>query len=68
MSDELYQIEDATLIKLTDKAMLIGSDQTGQVWIPLSLIEGCDLANEGDFGELEVPMWFANREEFEGAE
>lgn len=67
MSD-LYQIEDATLIKDGDKAILINSEQTGEVWIPKSLLEGCDVFEEGDVGEIEVPAWFARQEEFEDAE
>lgn len=67
MSEELYQIEDAELIKETPKAILIESEQTGEVWIPRSIIEGCDLEHVGDVGELEIQIWFARKEEFEGA-
>lgn len=54
-----------SIVRETDKAMLVELDSGDEVWVPLSVIhddselyQGC----EEDEGELVVEEWFADKE------
>jgi len=52
------------ITRATNKAVLakIGENEH---WIPRSVIEDGDDLDEGDFGEINVAEWFAQKEELE---
>lgn len=58
-----YRIENARIIKRTLKAALIDSEETGEKWIPFSVIHvDSEVFKEGDSGTLLIQEWFAKKE------
>jgi hypothetical protein len=55
MSDS-HSIEDVVIIKRTDKAALIDSEETGEVWIPFSAIH-----DDSEVYDILQP-WFDTRQ------
>ena len=67
-----YQFEDVELIAETEKAILIRESgiieddveqDINQWWVPISVVEGSDLAFVGDTGCVEVKTWWARKME-----
>ena len=64
VSDSQFPIEldDVTLVKSTDKAILIRTEDGTEVWIPRScVLDGTEITKEGDVGGLIVPSWLIDR-------
>lgn len=60
---ELIVLNDCTLIKATEKALLIHFDGKPNTWLPRSQIEETDLEKEGDVGYVELPVWLAREKD-----
>lgn len=57
---DIVEIEDVTVKKATDKALLVDTEM-GEVWIPKSqLCEDSDELTEGAPGTLMIPQWLAD--------
>ena len=58
-----YEVEDVEVITETDGAILITSDDTGEVWVPKSQIEEeSEVSEAGDEGPLVVTDGFARKQ------
>lgn len=51
---------DVQVLKSTDKAVLVETEDGEEVWLPLSQIEG-DLPDEGSRGTIQVASWLAKK-------
>lgn len=63
MTDSQFPVEldDVTLIKATDKDILIRTEDGTEAWIPRScVLEGTEITKEGDVGGLMIPSWLAD--------
>lgn len=59
---EPIEIEDVTVIKASDRALLIKTEDGREVWIPKSqTLEGTEVGAEGDVGAIVIPAWLAGR-------
>lgn len=62
--DTNYPVElgDVTVVKTTDKALLIRTDDGTEAWIPRSLcLIDTTIKAEGDVGTLVIPSWYAEQ-------
>jgi len=60
--DETYEC-DATVVAETAQALLIGTENGDQDWLPRSTISPYsdvnDQSSKGDTGEISIPLWKA---------
>ena len=64
MSDpsDPVEIEDVLVVKVSDRAMLIRTDDGTEAWIARSqLLDGTDVEEEGDVGTVVIPQWLADQ-------
>jgi len=70
MSQETYELDDVTLIVITDLARLVritgveeedAEEGEDEWWIPKSHTESTDLDRVGDEGYIELPEWMATK-------
>lgn len=68
---EIYVLQGVQLYQETDKAILIGPPglkkeevfTRGKTWIPSSLVSHNTLNGIGSIGDVEIPHWFADKQE-----
>jgi hypothetical protein len=64
-------VADVTVVKSTDKALLVEVDGS-EAWVPKSQLQQggtiTEDSEEGAAGTLVVPRWLAEEKEFEGEE
>lgn len=60
MSRYDYVPVDCVVLKLTESAVLLGTD-LGEIWVPKSLCEGADEIDEGD-EEVRIQRWRAEQD------
>lgn len=60
-------LEDCTIVKVTEKAMLVECDQLdGQTWIPLSQVDDPEKFETGDEDiTVSVTEWWAKKNDIE---
>lgn len=62
-SQHAVELDDVTVVKATEKALLIRTSDGTEAWIAKSLImEGSEVAEEGDVGVIVLPNWLVDRE------
>lgn len=61
MSDQSKEPFTVQLIRETEASILVDHG-AGECWLPKSQIEYDDDAEEGDYMEVEIPIWLAEKE------
>jgi hypothetical protein len=69
---EPFNCGNVRILKATDKAFLVESDALGEeIWVPKSQINSTsscgsitEMSDEGDEGDLVLPMWLAREKNF----
>lgn len=68
MAEETYTLEDVTVKRVTEKALLVSfTNDEGKVieeWIPKSQVKETDCLADGDEGYVTMTSWIAKQKGF----
>ena len=64
-NNESYDLENASILRETEKAILVECDLASDLWIPKSQIhDDSEIWEVGEYGTLLVNQWWADKEGF----